>query len=141
MILLDTNILSELMRIRPDPLVVRWVDARPVESLWVSAITQAEIRLGLALLPDGKRKQLLMTAADAMFRDDFAGRCLSFDANAAEHYSEIISHRRSEGRPISVEDAQIAAIARTNELPLATRNVKDFIGIVELEVIDPWARM
>ena len=138
MILLDTNVLSELMRPRPDAGVLKWFDHQPAAGLWISAITRAEIELGIALLPAGKRRQAIADTADAMFREDFNGRCLPFDEQAAGHYAVIVAHRTLLGKPITAEDAQIAAIARSNDLTLATRNVKDFVGIEDLVIVDPW---
>ena len=138
MILLDTNVLSELMRPRSDPNVVRWLDAWPEWDVWISAVTVAEIRLGISILPAGKRKELLMDLAEQMFQDDFPGRCLPFDCEAAGEYALIVSERNRQGHPISVEDAQIAAIARTADLALATRNTKDFSDITGLKLVDPW---
>lgn len=137
MILLDTNVLSELMRPRPDPAVVAWVDAHGSEA-WVSAITQAEIGLGIALLADGKKREALAGAARQMFAKDFAGRCLPFDGLAAERFARLVAGRRHIGRPITTQDAQIAAIALANDMPLATRNRVDFEVIEGLRLIDPW---
>jgi len=137
-ILLDTNILSELMRPSPAPTVLAWLDRQRADQVWYCAIVRAEIELGLARLPAGRRKQGLLEAAHAMFADDLAGRCLPFNEAAAVRYGELVDSRRRQGRPISVEDAQIAAIARTHELRLATRNTGDFEGIDGLEVINPW---
>jgi hypothetical protein len=137
-ILLDTNVLSELMRPTPEPCVVNWVDALPEWDLWISAITVAEIKLGIALLNDGKRKSVLLGLAEQMFREDFPDRCLPFDYQAAADYAIIVAERTRQGRPISVEDAQLAAIARTADLSLATRNTRDFIGIPGIELINPW---
>jgi predicted nucleic acid-binding protein len=103
-----------------------------------SVLSLYEILLGLALLPDGKRKWALVGAASQMFENDFAMRCLPFDCEAAEAYALIVSQRNRKGRPISVEDAQIAAIALTADLRLATRNVKDFFEIDKLQIINPW---
>lgn len=139
MILLDTNVLSELMRPVPDVKVLRWLDSHPEGDIWVSAITVAEIRLGVCLLPDGRRKETLSGLAERMFDEDFSGRCLSFDASAAVEYASIVATRTRLGRPISVEDAQIAAIARAAKLVLATRNLKDFAGIEGLGSVDPWS--
>lgn len=139
MILLDTNVLSELMRPMPDPNVVRWLDVWPEWDVWISAVTVAEIRLGISLLPAGKRKALLLDIAEQVFQEDFHDRCLPFDCEAAGEYALIVAERNRQGHPISVEDAQIAAIARTAALTLATRNTKDFSGITGLELIDPWA--
>lgn len=138
MILLDTNVLSELMRTAPEPRVQEWLDRRPAADFWVSAVTVAEISLGIALLPDGGRRAALADIANQMFKEDFAGRCLPFDQEAAETYGEIVASRTRRGRPISVEDAQIAAIAATNRLTLATRNVRDFEEIDGLITISPW---
>ncbi len=138
MILLDTNVLSELMRPSPERRVVKWLDARSDSDLWISAVTVAEIRLGLSLLPDGARKTLLLELAEQMFNEDFSDRCLPFDCEAALQYGFIVSERTRQGRPISVEDAQIAAIALTSQLVLATRNEKDFMGIEGLKVTTPW---
>lgn len=139
MILLDTNVLSELMRPAPEPRVVRWLDSCSGEDIWVSAVTVAEILLGIRLLPHGKRRDGLAALAQRMFEEDFSGRCLPFDAGAAVAYAGIVAERSRLGSPISVEDAQIAAIAHTGGLELATRNVKDFSGIAGLTVIDPWS--
>lgn len=139
MILLDTNVLSELMRPMPDPNVVRWLDVWPEWDVWISAVTVAEIRLGISLLPAGKQKALLLDIAEQVFQEDFHDRCLPFDCEAAGEYALIVAERNRQGHPISVEDAQIAAIARTAALTLATRNTKDFSGITGLELIDPWA--
>lgn len=138
MILLDTNVLSELMRSSPEPKVLRWLDSQPEADIWISAVTVAEIHLGIALLPEGKRRELFADLAEAMFREDFSDSCLPFDCSAAAEYASIVSTRARQGRPISVEDAQIAAIARTGGLALATRNMKDFSGIDGLILVNPW---
>ena len=138
MILLDTNVLSEFMRPAPAAQVVAWLDAKASEQVWVCAVTRAEIELGVALLPDGQRKLGLQMAARAMFFEDFAGRCLPFDEQAAVCYADIVASRTRLGRPISVEDAQIAAIALAHGLSLATRNERDFELIEGLSVLNPW---
>jgi predicted nucleic acid-binding protein len=137
MILLDTNVLSELMRPEPNVDVIRWVDNQFTSTLFTNAITRAEIELGMALLPEGKRKQTLTVLAQDMF-DKFPQRCLSFEELAAVHYGRIVASRIKIGRPISVEDAQIASIALANGLRLATRDEKDFAEIPDLFVINPW---
>lgn len=137
MILLDTNVLSELMRPQPNEGVIRWVDNQLTSALFINAVTRAEIELGIALLPEGKRKQTLILLAQAMF-DKFPHRCLSFEEVAAVHYGNLVAGRIKAGRPISVEDAQIASIALANGLQLATRNEKDFAEIPDLVVINPW---
>ena len=138
MILLDSNVLSELMRPTPDPHVIRWLDARPAGEVWISAVTIAEIRLGISRLPAGKRKALLLDLAEQIFKEDFHDRCLPFDCEAAFEYAVIVDQRNRQGHPISVEDAQIAAIARTGELALTTRNTKDFSDIEGLTLLNPW---
>jgi len=137
-ILLDTRVVSELMRPAPDCHVVAWVDAQPANDLWTSAITVGEIRLGIALLPAGQRQTRLARLADSMFQEDFSGRCLSYDVRAATEFSEIVAARTRLGHPISVEDAQTAAIARAGQFILATRNTKDFADIEGVAVVNPW---
>ena len=138
MILLDTNVVSELMRPIPEPRVLAWLDAQPAADVWISAITVGEIRLGIALLRDGQRKERLAGLAEAMFHEDFSGRCLTYDMLAAAEYAAIVATRTRLGRPISVEDAQIAAIARSGGLALATRNTKDFSDIDDVPLVNPW---
>ena len=138
MILLDTNVVSEAMKPAPEPRVIAWLDSLPASDVWISAVTAAEIHLGLALLPNGKRRRLLAEMAEQMFLEDFSGRCLPFDFEAAKDYAIIVADRNRLGSPVSVEDAQIAAIARTGGLTLATRNIRDFAGIQGLETVNPW---
>lgn len=138
MILLDTNILSELMRPSPEPKVLNWLDAQPELNVWICAITVAEIRLGIALLPQGKRKDFLADLAEAMFQEEFFDRCLPFGFSATSKYASIVATRTNQGSPISVEDAQIAAVACTDGLTLATRNTKDFVDIDGLALVNPW---
>jgi predicted nucleic acid-binding protein len=138
MILLDTNVVSEMMRKSPEPRVIKWLDTLQESYIWISSITMAEIRLGIALLPNGKRKTLLFEIAEQMFAEDFANQCLPFDCEAARNYSQIVADRQCQGRPISVEDAQIASIALTGSMTLSTRNIKDFHGIPNLKIINPW---
>jgi toxin FitB len=136
-VLLDTNVLSELLRAQPHSGVLAWMAAQPANSLFVSAVTQAEMLLGAHLLPTGKRRQQLEHALQAMFREDFAGRVLPFDSAAAADYAAVVAARRREGAPISQFDAQIAAIAVSHRLSVATRNVPDFEGC-GLAVVNPW---
>jgi len=137
-ILLDTNVLSELMRPAPSPVVVAWVDAQPAQDLWVSSVTEGEILLGLARMPAGKRQQALTESARQMFDQDLAERSLPFDRGAARQYAQIVARRSARGRPITVEDAQIAGIALAAGMHLATRNMRDFEGIEGLTLINPW---
>jgi predicted nucleic acid-binding protein len=136
-LLLDTNVLSELLRASPDPAVLDWFSRQPPETLLVSAITQAEMMLGARLLPEGKRRSALENAVASMFAEDFAGRILPFDSNAVAAYVEIFTGRRAIGRPIAHFDAQIAAIARCQGCRLATRNLDDFEGC-GVPVVNPW---
>ena len=138
MILLDTNVLSELMRPAPDRRVIRCLDVQAERDVWISAITVAEIRLGISLLPGRRRKSLLMDLAEQVFQEDFTDRCLPFDYDAALAYARVVPERNRQGRPIIVEDAQIAAIALVADLTLVTRNTKDFSGIKGLKLINPW---
>ena len=138
-ILLDTNVLSELMRPKPAAEVLDWFGQQRNVPYFVSAITRAEILLGIALLPEGKRRDSLALAAEQMFNEDFAGRTLAFDGNCAAEFALLVAGRTRRGHSISTEDGQIAATALRHELSLATRNGKDFKGIEGLTVIDPWA--
>ena len=138
MILLDTNILSELMRPAPEASVEQWLADQPAASVFISAITEAELRYGLALMPPGKRRSALAVEIENMLEEDFSGRILPFDSPAAVAFAEIAAERRHEGRPISQADAQIAAIARSRGAALATRNVPDFEGC-GVEIINPWS--
>ena len=138
MILLDTNVVSELMKPHPSPKVVDWVAKQPASELFTTAITEAEIFYGIELLSKGKRREGLLAAAEAMFTEDFAGRVLGFESNAARYFSRIASHRRSLGKPIGHADAQIAAIVRVHGAKLATRNTSDFSDC-DISIIDPWA--
>lgn len=138
MILLDTNILSELMRLAPNRSVIEWLDEQFSTDLFICAITRAEIELGISLLPEGRRKINLSVAAKEVF-GWFSDRCLPFNEAAAIKYANLVKIRTEIGRPISVEDAQIAAIALVHDLTLATRNTSDFENIAELRVINPWS--
>lgn len=137
MILLDTNVISELMRPEPSPAVLDWFGAQDAANLFISAVTEAELRTGLATLPEGPRRDRLQSALDGMVEEDFPGRVLPFDGAAARAYAEIAARRRAAGRPIAEADCQIAAIAMAAGAPVATRNVKDFDGC-GIELINPW---
>ncbi len=136
MIVLDTNVVSELMRAEPAPGVANWVRERDRRELRTTTITLAEVRYGIARLPDGRRKQLLLTAADDIFAA-FADQLLPVDIAAAEHYAAIATSRARAGKPIAGFDALIAAVCRSRGAALATRNVADFEG-TGIEIIDPW---
>jgi toxin FitB len=135
--ILDTNVLSELMRPSPAEVVGRWVDAQMVTSLYITSITQAEILHGIMLLPRGRRRDAIADAAARMFDSEFDRRILAFGSEAATAYATISAARRRAGHPIAAFDAQIAAIARANGARLATRNVADFAGC-DIDVLDPW---
>ena len=138
MILLDTNVMWEFMRPQPAAGVVAWLNRQPAGEVFLCAVSRAEIELGLALMPEGRRQDALTKTAQAMFAEDFAGHCLPFDDAAAVWYARIVSARTRAGRPISVEDAQIAAIALAHRMVLATRNTSDFELIDCLTVVNPW---
>lgn len=137
-ILLDTNVLSELMRPKPDAAVMGWFARYSGATFYVSVITQAEITLGISLLPEGKRRDALTAAAEGMFAQEFAGRCLVFDQPSAVLYGSVVSGRRRVGLGTSTEDALIAATALAHGYPIATRNVKDFSHVEGLELHNPW---
>jgi toxin FitB len=136
-IVLDTNILSDLMRSEPAAAVFAWVSAQPRATLYTTSVSKAEILYGIAVLPEGRRHLALAAAAEAMFADDFEGRVLPFDEVAAVDYAEIVAARRREGRPIEAFDAQIAATARVAGAGLATRDTGDFAGC-GLTLVNPW---
>ena len=138
MILLDTNVVSELMRSSPDHVVETWVADHPAEELFFSAIGEAELRYGVAVMPAGRRRDRLASEIEAMLREEFEGRVLPFDGAAARAYAEVASVRRAAGRPAPLADCQIAAIARSRDMAVATRNVRDFEDL-RVDVIDPWA--
>ena len=137
MIVLDTNVVSELMRSDPDAAVVGWVDSQPSVDLVLSAVTVAELLYGIARLPDGRRKSRLATQVEAMIAADFEHRVLPFDATAAAHVADIAARRERTGRPIGTADAQIAAICRSYGAVLATRNGSDFDD-TGIRVVNPW---
>ncbi len=137
-ILLDTNVVSELIRKAPEPAVTSWVSDHPLYDLFFSAVSEAELRFGAAILPPGRRRDTLFLEIDAMLRDAFEDRVLPFDSDAARAYGDIAAVRRSAGRPVAPADCQIAAIAASRDMAVATRNVRDFeeMGI---EIVDPWS--
>ena len=138
MILLDTNVVSELMRPAPDTAVEEWVTDRAAATLYFSAVGEAELRYGVAIMPAGRRRDALASEIEAMMREDFADRVLPFDSDAARAYAGIAAARRAIGRPVSLADCQIAAIARSRGMVVVTRNVRDFAEM-EIDVVDPWA--
>lgn len=137
MTLLDTNIVSEMMRPLPDPHVMAWLDQAEPGSLFLSSITVAEILVGIALLPTGSRRQSLAHGFAALLERGFAERVLGFGLSNAPVYAQIVAHRRALGRPIAQFDAQIASIARAQGMPLATRNTDDF-DECDIELVNPF---
>jgi len=139
MILLDTNVISELMKPSPDARVETWLAAQLPADCFISAVTEAELRYGVEILPPGQRRQQFEAALEGMLVQDFAGRIIAFDSAAAIAYAAVAIDRRRSGRPISQFDAQIAATARSVGATLATRNVADFQGC-GISVVDPWTQ-
>ena len=137
MIILDTNVLSALMRKAPDASVVTWVDRQAAESVWITSITLFESRLGLALLPTGRRRQLLEAAFDRLLGEDLQNRVLDFDSAAANAAAALAAARQVAGRPVDMRDTQIAGIALARRATLATRNVRHFDDL-KVPVVDPW---
>jgi len=137
MIILDTNVLSELMKVASNSAVLDWIGAQSTAELFTTTITQAEVYYGLALLPIGKRRSQLEKAVNQVFEQDFERRILVFDRHAAYEYGGIVAHRKQLGKPIAYADAQIAAIARAHNADVATRNILDFSDC-QLILINPW---
>lgn len=137
MIVLDTNVISEMLRPAPDARVSAWLAAQHGPEVYLTAICEAELKYGVAVLPEGRRRDALTNAVEAILAQEFAGRILAFDSAAAAAYAQIAAARRASGRPVSQFDAQIAAIARTHRAMLATRNTADFEGC-GVELVDPW---
>ncbi|MBU2663483.1 type II toxin-antitoxin system VapC family toxin [Actinoplanes bogorensis] len=138
MIVLDTSVVSELMRVAPAPAVLTWLQQTSSTGLYTTSVTVAEIRYGIARLPDGRRKHDLHQAANEIFAA-FPRQVLSFDLAAATAYADLVAGRERDGNPISGFDAQIAAICRSQAATLATRNGKDFVD-TGIAVVDPWQR-
>jgi len=136
-IILDTNVLSALMRTAPETAVVRWLDQQPAESIWITSITLFETRLGLALLPKGQRRQSLELAFDRLLEEDLENRVLDFDSVAAAEAAALAATRQKAGRPVDMRDTQIAGIALARRATLATPNVRHFQDL-SVTVVDPW---
>lgn len=137
MIILDTNVLSALMRQAPEAPVVAWLDRQPAESVWITSVTLFEARLGLALLPKGRRRQRLEAAFAQLLKDDHEERVLDFDSVAAGEAALLAAERQKRGRPVDMRDTQIAGIALARRATLATRNVRHFRDL-KVPVVDPW---
>jgi len=136
-IILDTNVLSELTRVSPDQNVISWLDGLDANDVGTTAVTAAELLYGVARLPAGARKTELTGAVAGLIEEDLEGRVLPFDVAAASHYAIVVSDREKAGRPIAIADAQIAAICRNLRATLATRNTKDFSG-TGVDLVNPW---
>lgn len=137
MIVLDTNVLSEILRLKPDPKVLSWLRALPRTVLFTTTITRGEMFYGVCLLPEGKRKTSMLAAVRAIFATEFSGQILGFDSEAADAFAEISATRKAMGKPVAQLNAMIAAIAKSRGARLATRNSKDFVGC-GIELLDPW---
>ncbi len=137
MTILDTCVLSALMRPDPDPPVLKWLDGQAPQSSWNASITLREARFGLALLPAGRRRTALEAAFGRLARDDLENRVLPFDSEAAAHAALLAAARQRSGRPVDVRDTQIAGIAQACRATLATRNVRHFEGL-SVPVLNPW---
>jgi predicted nucleic acid-binding protein len=138
MILLDTNVISEPWKPRPDPHVVAWIDAQAVETLFLSAVTVAELRFGIAAMPQGKRRKVLGERLERDLLSVFAGRVLPFDLEASRAYAELMLKARTAGQAIHMADGYIAAIAAARGLFVASRDVGPFQA-AGVPVINPWA--
>lgn len=136
--ILDTNVASEIVSPRPNPVVMDWWRSQILGDMFTTAVTEAEMRYGLAIMPAGHRHSSLLIRTDHLLRVYLAGRILPFNSAAAQIYAAIRSHRRSMGRPISLQDCQIAAIARSNDMAVATRNIADFTDC-GVELVNPWS--
>ena len=138
MIVLDTNVLSALMRREADQTVVNWLDHQPSESVWTTAVTVFEIRFGLELLAPSRRKRQLEDAFSRAVDEDFQGRILPFDHEAAREAARLAAERRAVGRSVDFRDIEIAGIVSARRATLATRNARHFQDL-RIEVVDPWA--
>jgi predicted nucleic acid-binding protein len=139
MILLDTNVISETMRERPDPTVRAWLRQYPRAEVWTASVVIAELLAGIETMPAGREQQALRDAVEDMVLDDFYGQILPFNLPAARQYALILAERQRMGRPIREMDAQIAAVARVRGTVLVTRDINDFAGC-NLTVVNPWEK-
>ena len=137
MLILDTNVVSEVMRPIPNTSVIDWLDAQVTSELFITSITEAEILAGITVLPMGERRRKLKDVAEQAFRTQFSQRILPFDSAAASAYASIVSIRRAAGKPISQADCQIAAIAQTKGASIVTRDLGGFEGC-GIDIVNPW---
>ena len=138
MILLDTNVLSALMRQTPDTSVIAWLDRQPRTSVWITSVTVLEIQFGLQILPSGRRRSLLLRAFEEILAEEIGSRVANFDAAAAQLAAGLMAARQEKGRPIDLRDTMIAGIALASRATLATRNTQHFEDLT-VPVVDPWA--
>ena len=138
MIILDTSVLSALMRQEPDPPVLQWLDLQAPESIWITSMTLFESRLGMALVPDGRRRRALESAFARLLEEDLENRLLPFDSDAALQAANLAAERQRAGRQVDIRDTQIAGIAQARRATLATRNPRQFAGLT-IAVVSPWA--
>lgn len=137
MIVLDTNIISELWKIEPNPNVLAWVDAQAIETLYLSAITVAELRYGILTMPEGKRRTIYLDRLERDVLPAFTARILPFDLDASRIYANLMAQARTAGKAIGIADGYIAAIAKTRGFSIATRDVAPFQAVC-LDTINPW---
>jgi predicted nucleic acid-binding protein len=137
LIVLDTNVLSALMRTSPEARIVEWLDRQPADSVWVTSITVFEARFGLALLPKGRRRSGLERAFDRVLSEDLANRVLALDEMAAVTAAQLAADRQRSGRAVDLRDTLIAGIAQARRATIATRNTRHFEGL-DVPVVDPW---
>jgi predicted nucleic acid-binding protein len=137
LIILDTNVLSALMRSEPEDVVVRWLDRQPAESVWTTSITVFEARFGIALLPQGGRRRTLEQSFIRLLQEDLENRILDFDNAAAGEAAALAAARQKAGRQVDFRDTQIAGIALSRHASIATRNVRHFQGL-KIAVVNPW---
>ena len=140
MIVIDTNVISELWKIEPNPNVLAWIDAQAVETLYLSAITVAELRYGLATMPGGKRRTIYQDRLEGEVLPAFTARVLPFDLDASQAYANLMAGARTEGKAIGKADGYIAAIAKARGFTVATRDIHPFLA-AGVEVINPWGQI
>lgn len=137
MIVLDTNVISALMRTQPEIPVVKWLDAQPAGSVWITAVTAMEIRFGLEVMPKGRRQRALIASFELMLKSFIEGRIVPFNAEAAVHAAALMAQRKRKGQPVEVRDTMIAGIVLANRATLATRNTQHFDDL-PLKIVNPW---
>jgi predicted nucleic acid-binding protein len=137
MVVLDTNVISELFKPTPDPKVMAWVRGLPGDGLFTTAVTRGELLFGLYCMPEGRRRSDLLQGLTRLFEQKLAGHVLAYDDAAADAHAAIAAARRARGRPVGQSDMMIAGIARSRGATLATRNVRDFEGC-DIPLVDPW---